>query len=80
VSFIGSVWASYGLFLIIKHIMPKNLQELFTISVGTWLFLIVGMSAKHYAFAGKSLKAFCIDYFLDLIGIVLMSFILWGVA
>lgn len=78
VAFIGSIWTSYGMFLIIKHIVPKSFGELFAIAFGTWLFIIVGTSAKHYAFAGKSLRAFGIDYLLNLIGIFLMSLILWG--
>jgi hypothetical protein len=76
IAFIGSLWASYGLFLIIKHIQPKDFSELITIAVGTWLFILVGLGAKHYAFARVNLKAFCIDYLLDLIGITLMCFII----
>ena len=77
VSFIGSLWASYGLFLIIKHIQPKNLEELLTIGIGSWLFIFVGMGAKHYAFAGMSLKSFLLDYGLDFFGFILMSLIIW---
>lgn len=77
IAFIGSLWAAYGLFLIIKHVQPKNLVELLTIGVGSWLFLFVGMGAKHYAFAGRNLKAFLIDYGLDLIGFIVMSLIIW---
>ena len=78
VAFIGSLWASYGLFLIIKHIQPKNLEELLTIAIGSWLFLFVGTGAKHYAFAGMSLKAFLIDYGLDFFGFIIMSLIIWN--
>lgn len=76
IAFIGSLWASYGLFLLIKHIQPQDFSELITLAVGTWLFILVGLGAKHYAFARVSLKAFFIDYGLDLIGIVAMSFII----
>jgi hypothetical protein len=76
VAFIGSLWASYGLFLMIKHIEPQSLTELLTLAVGTWLLIVVGLGAKHYAFAGIRLKAFAIDYGLDLIGIIIMCFIL----
>lgn len=76
VAFIGSLWASYGIFLIIKHIQPKDLTELMTIALGLWLFIFVGMGSKHYAFAQRSLKAFCIDYGLDLIGFIVMTLIL----
>jgi hypothetical protein len=77
IAFIGSLWTSYGLFLIIKHIQPKNFEEIFTVAIGTWLFILVGMGGKHYAFAGKSFKAFAIDYGLDLVGIVIMCLIIW---
>jgi len=77
IAFIGSLWASYGLFLIIKHIQPKNLEELLSIGIGSWLFIFVGMGAKHYAFARISFKAFLIDYGLDLFGFVIMSLIIW---
>lgn len=76
ISLIGSLWASYGLFLIIKHIQPKNLEELLTIAVGTWLFIIVGFGAKHYSFARVKGKAFVFGYGLDLVGIIAMSFII----
>lgn len=76
ISFIGSLWASYGLFLIIKHIQPKDLSELLTIAIGSWLFIQVGMGAKHYAFAGKKLTAFLIDFGLDLVGFIVMSIII----
>jgi hypothetical protein len=76
IAFIGSLWGSYGLFLIIKHIQPKNLEELITIAIGTWLFILVGFGAKHYSFARVKGKAFIIDYGLDLVGIIVMSFII----
>lgn len=79
IAFIGSFWAAYGLFLIIKHIQPKNLEELLTIAIGSWLFIFVGMGAKHYAFAGKSLKAFLLDYGLDFFGFLIMSLIIWQI-
>lgn len=76
IAFIGSLWTSYGLFLIIKHIQPKNFSELISIALGAWLLLLVGTGSKHYAFAGKSFKAFIIDYGADLVGIVLMCLII----
>ncbi len=76
IGFIGSLWGSYGLFLIIKHIHPKNIEELLTIAIGTWLFVLVGFSAKHYSFARVKGKAFLIDYGLDLVGIIAMCFII----
>lgn len=79
VAFIGSLWAAYGLFLIIKHVQPKNLEELLTIGIGSWLFIFVGMGAKHYAFAKVSAKAFLIDYGLDFFGFIIMSLILWQI-
>ncbi len=80
VAFIGSLWTSYGYFILIKHIAPKNVIELITISIGVWLFIVVGTTAKHYAFSGQSLRAFLIDYTIDLIGVVLMGFMIWGWA
>lgn len=78
IAFIGSLWAAYGIFLILKHIQPKNTEELITIAIGTWLFILVGFAAKHYAFARVKGKAFLIDYGLDLVGILIMTFIING--
>lgn len=78
IAFIGSLWASYGMFILIKHIHPNSVIELLSTAIGAWLFLLVGMGAKHYAFAKKSLTAFLIDYILDLVGLILISFIVWG--
>lgn len=77
IAFIGSLWASYGLFLTLKHIQPKNMLELYSIGIAFWLFIFVGLGAKHYAFARKTLNAFLIDYLVDLIGILVMISILW---
>lgn len=74
VAFIGSLWASYGIFLIAKHIQPKDLSELLAIAVGCWLFIEVGMGAKHYAFARRNGKAFAIDFGVDLIGFIVITF------
>ncbi len=76
VSFIGSLWASYGLFLMIKHIQPRSLAELLTLAIGTWLLIVVGLASKHYSFAGVPLKKFLVEYGLDLVGICVMSIIL----
>ena len=80
ISFIGSLWASYGIFLIMKHIRPKDFTELMTIALGLWFFILVGLGAKHYAFANKSLKQFCIDYGLDLVGVIAMTLILSNIG
>ncbi len=77
IAFIGSLYASYGLFLMLKHIQPQDFIEQLTLAVGTWLFIQVGLGAKHYAFARVSGKAFAIDYGLDLVGIILMTFIVY---
>jgi hypothetical protein len=74
IAFIGSVWTSYGLFIICKHIQPKNVLETLSIAVGMWFFIHVGLGAKHYAFAKIKFKGFVIDYGLDLIGLVIMTF------
>lgn len=76
IAFIGSLWTSYGLFVLLKHLQPKNLEELLTIAVGTWILILVGLGAKHYAFARVKGKAFIIDYGLDLVGLIVMSFII----
>ena len=76
VSFIGSLWASYGLFLMIKPIQPRSMTELLTIAVGTWLLIVVGLASKHYSFAGVPIRKFLMEYGLDLVGITLMSIIL----
>ncbi len=78
ITFIGSLWASYGMYLILKHIQPKNLEELLAVAIGTWLFIYVGMGAKHYAMAKRKFSAFSINYGIDLLGFVLMALIIWG--
>lgn len=77
ISFIGSLWASYGLFLTIKHIRPQGLDELFTIAVGAWLFILIAMSAKYYAFEGKRMVELVIDYSQDLVSFMIISYVLW---
>ena len=78
ISFIGSLWASYGLFLIIKHVHPKSIEELMTIAIGLWLFILIAMSAKYYAFEGRDMKELIIDYSQDLVSLILISYILWN--
>lgn len=78
ISFIGSLWASYGLFLMIKHIHPNSFSELLGIAIGAWLCILMALSAKHYAFSGQSLRSFAKDYLVDLLGIIVMSVIIWN--
>ncbi len=79
VAFIGSLWSSYGLFLMIKHIQPRSFTELLTLAVGTWLFIVVGLGAKHYVFAGVRIKAFLAYYIIDLVGIIMACIILYSI-
>ena len=76
-SFIGSLWASYGLFILLKHVRPNGVFELLSVAIGTWLFVIVALGVKCYAFRNKGIKEFIIDYGVDLIGLILMSLIIW---
>lgn len=77
VAFIGSLWTSYGHFILIKHIAPKNMVELLSIVIGIWLLIIVGTAAKHASFAGKGLRATVLDYTIDLIGGCIMGVMIW---
>lgn len=77
ISFIGSLWASYGLFLIIKHIRPNDLYELLGISIGAWICILMALASKHYAFDKRSLRAFVKNYLIDLAGLIVMGFIIW---
>ncbi|MBT4792655.1 MAG: DUF1761 domain-containing protein [Halobacteriovoraceae bacterium] len=79
IAFIGSLWTSYGMFILLKHLQPKNVSELLTIAIGVWLLIIVGTSAKHYSFACRCVKAFLLDYIPDLIGLVIISFMFWRI-
>jgi hypothetical protein len=76
IALIGSIWSAYGLFILIKHVRPQSFDETLFVALGTWLFIHVGMGAKHYSFARVKGKAFAIDYGIDLIGFVLMTFII----
>lgn len=78
VAFIGSLWTSYGLFIILKHVQPKNMMELMTVALGTWLFVVVGTSMKHYSFARISPQAFIIDHIPDGLGYALMCYLIWS--
>jgi hypothetical protein len=77
IGFIGSLWTSYGLFLMIKHIRPNSVAELVTLVLGLWFFIIIGTSAKFYTFAGESFINCLKDKAIDLVGILIMSFIIW---
>jgi len=77
ISFIGSLWASYGVFLMIKHIQPRAIDELLTTAVGTWLFILIAMSAKYYSFEGRRVKELVVDYTQDLISLIMISYMVW---
>ena len=79
ISFIGSLWSSYGLFLMIKHIRPNSISELLGIAMGAWICILMALSAKHYSFAKMSLTCFFKDYLVDLFGLIIMSYILWNI-
>ncbi len=77
ISFIGSLWASYGIFLMIKYIKPDSLQQLLIMAAGSWLFILIAMSAKYYAFEGRRMIELLIDYSQDFISFILISYVLW---
>ena len=74
IAFIGSLWTSYGLFVICKHIQPKDILETLSVAISLWFFVHVGLGAKNYAFTKIKFKGFLIDYLVDLIGIIIMTF------
>lgn len=78
-SFIGSLWASYGLFLLIKHIEPRSVSELLVMAIGVWVCILMALTAKHYAISMLSLRQYLKDYLVDLIGIILMSLIIYQI-
>lgn len=76
VSFIGSLWVSYGTFLLIKHVKPKTYLELVTLMVGLWLLILVGLSTKYYVVARINSRIFFIHSFGNLFHLMLTALIL----
>lgn len=77
IGFMGALWSSYGLFLMINMFKPKSITELLTLAFGTWLFIIVGFSCKHVARDEKPVNTILKDYSVDLVAIILMSLVIW---
>ena len=77
ISFIGSLWGAYGMFILLKHVRPNGIFEILSVAVGTWLLVIVALGVKSYAFRGKSTTEFVIDYGIDLVGLTVMCLIIW---
>lgn len=75
---IGSLWVSYGMFVMIKHLKPNGNIEILTIALGTWLLIYVGLSAKHLNLNHIGLRKLVIDYTQDLIGLMIITFIIGG--
>jgi hypothetical protein len=76
VSFIGSVWVSYGVFLLIKHVKPINYIQLMTLIVGMWLLILVGLSTKYYVVARINSKIFFAHSFGNLFQLIITALIL----
>lgn len=75
-SFIGALWVSYGMFIMLKHLRPNGNLELFTIAFGTWLLIYIGLGAKHQNLKYISLKKLIFDYTQDLIGLLIITFMI----
>ena len=77
VTFIGSLWTTYGMFLMVKHIRPQSIGELLAMAIGTWLFVVVGIGCKHCAYTQRSIRAFFIEYSFDLVSLILVSVLIY---
>lgn len=73
---IGSLWVSYGMFVMIKNIRPNNTLEILTIAIGTWFLIYIGLSAKHHNLKLVSYKKIVTDYTQDFIGLLIITFII----
>lgn len=76
VSFIGSMWVSYGVFLLIKHVKPINYLQLMTLIVGMWLLILVGLSTKYYVVARINSKIFFVHSVGNLFHLIITALIL----
>lgn len=76
VSFIGSMWVSYGIFLLIKHVKPINYVQLLTLIVGMWLLILVGLSTKYYVIARINSKIFFVHSIGNLFHLIITALIL----
>ena len=77
IGFMGALWSSYGLFLLIDKFKPKEFSDLLALAVAVWLFIIVGFSCKHVAREAKPVNAILKEYTVDLVAIILMSLVIW---
>lgn len=76
VSFIGSMWVSYGVFLLIKHVKPVSYVQLLTLIVGMWLLILVGLSTKYYVIARINSKIFFVHSVGNLFHLIITALIL----
>ena len=76
ISFIGSLWVSYGVFLLIKHIKPNSNLELFTSIFALWFLVLVGLNTKYYVAAKVSSSICFIHSFGSLFQLIIVAFIL----
>lgn len=76
VSFIGSLWVSYGVFLLIKHIKPDSYLELITTIFCLWFLILVGLNTKYYVAAKVNSRICFIHNFGNLFQLLIIALIL----
>ncbi|MCT4641465.1 MAG: DUF1761 domain-containing protein [Bacteriovoracaceae bacterium] len=77
VSFIGALWCSYGVFLLTQHIPMHSYAQMAAYITCLWLFVLVGINAKHYLDGNISKRVVFINFLGDLIQLLIMGFIIF---
>lgn len=75
ISFIGSIWMSYGMFILLKHIRPNGIVELISIPVGCWLMIIMTIAVKEQINRNENISQVFVGYIKYLVSLIIISLI-----
>ena len=70
VAVISSIWVSYGLFILTKHVKPQGTDEAIFVAIGAWAFLCMAPVLKNQVIKGSPVKDVFINLGGDLFGFV----------
>jgi hypothetical protein len=80
VALLGSCLTALGIAQFLWLLQVRDGMTAVGIGVTLWVMFGVAVAGKHYAFSGRSLLLFLLDYGQELIGFAAMALILWRLS
>lgn len=78
--FFGAFFNAWVLDVLQRMLEVIDLSQMMQVVLGSWFFILVATSAKHYALNGWSKKVFLLDHGEDLLNFILMGLVIYALT